>query len=174
VEENSKKKPWLLLDVDGVVNLGLFLSSRQRSKLRGDQGWISTRAGDPHDPYAARIVTNRNWGRILLGLTDVFDLAWATGWSREANWYISPLLGLPELPVAPAVVKRDEAPRKAFTVIPWTQGRPWCWLEDIEHELLHASVITRVSTPHCPLLVDRTTGLTEAHAESARKWAEGL
>lgn len=169
MEEKGRGKPWLLLDVDGVVNLGLFLSSRQRSKLRGSEGWVSTRVDGRRDPYARRIVLNRNWGPLLLGLTDVFDLAWATTWNREANWYIGPLLGLPELPVAPA-----KPERKAFSVIPWTDGRPWAWLEDIELELLHASVLTRVSTPHCPLLVDRQVGLTVAHAESARKWAERL
>jgi len=163
-------RPLVLLDVDGVLNLGLFMSSRKRSRLRRSEGWYSGRAGDPHDQFASRIVLNRNWGPMLASLADLgAELAWATAWQEAANWHISPLLGLsPELRWAPAVHTR-----KAYTVIPWTEGRPWAWLEDIEDELAVASALSG-KRPHLPVLVDRATGLTQEHVGRVAEWLRSL
>jgi hypothetical protein len=160
-------RPLVLLDVDGVLNLGQFLSSKQRSALQHRHGWYSGRAGDDH--YGTRIVLNRYWGPLLISLEEQgAELAWATGWQKEANWYISPLLGLGDLRWAPAVHGR-----KAYTVVPWTEGRPWAWLDDIEDELKVASALSQ-HRPHCPVLVDRATGLTPDHVETVREWLKTL
>jgi hypothetical protein len=166
----SDSRPLVLLDVDGVLNLAQFLSSRQRGRLRARDGWYSGRAGgDCHDPYASRIVLSRRWGPMLRSLAGQgAELAWATGWQEEANWYIGPLLGLPQLRWAPAVHGR-----KAETVIPWTRGRPWAWLEDYEEELATASGLS-LGTPHLPVLVDRATGLTQEHVRAVSGWLESL
>lgn len=162
-------RPLVLLDVDGVLNLGQFMSSKRRSHLRRADGWYSGRAGDPRDPYAERIVLNRSWGRVLRHLEDYgAELAWATAWNEAANFFISPLLGLGQLPVAPA---RDG--RKAGTVIPWTGGRPWAWLEDREFELEAASALAG-GTPHLPVLVDPEKGLGWGHIERVRYWLVSL
>jgi hypothetical protein len=159
----------VLLDVDGVVNLGQFLSSRQRGRLRGDQGWHSGRAGDRHDPYAERIVLNRRWGPMLRSLEEEgAELAWATAWNEAANFFISPLLGLGELPVAPAV---DGA--KARTVVPWTGGRPWAWLEDRESELEDACALAG-GVPCLPVLVDPSEGLRQGHVGLVGEWLVSL
>lgn len=165
----SDGRPLVLLDVDGVLNLAQFLSSRQRARLNGRDGWHNCRAGDRHDPYASRIVLNRAWGPMLRSLADEgAELAWATGWQEEANLFIGPLLGLPELRWAPALHGY-----KAHSVIPWTEGRPWAWFEDIGHELETASALSQ-DRPHCPVLVDRATGLTQENAETVRKWLRAL
>jgi hypothetical protein len=165
----SDTRPLVLLDVDGVLNLGLFASSKQRDRLVYRHKWYSGRAGDPRDPYASRIVLNRAWGPMLRSLAEAgAELAWATTWNGTANWFIGPLLGLPELRWAPAVHRR-----KAYTVIPWTEGRPWAWFEDYEDELEVASALSR-GRPHCPVLVDRATGLTEENTETVREWLKGL
>jgi hypothetical protein len=162
-------RPLVLLDVDGVLNLGKFMSSERRGRLRGDQGWHCGRAGDPHDPYAERIVLNRRWGTMLRSLEeDGAELAWATAWNEAANWWISPLLGLGELPVALAV---DGG--KAETVVPWTGGRPWAWLEDREFELEDASALAG-DVPHLPVLVDPQEGIGWDHIERVRKWLVSL
>ena len=49
----AQPAPLVLLDVDGVLNLGLFMSSRQRGRLRGSEGWYSGRAGDTTTPPPA-------------------------------------------------------------------------------------------------------------------------
>jgi hypothetical protein len=162
-------RPLVLLDVDGVLNLGQFMSSARRSRLHRSEGWYSGRAGDRNDPWAERIVLNRRWGPVLRQLEERgAELAWATAWNESANWFISPLLHLGELPVAPA---RDGG--KACTVVPWTQGRPWAWLEDREYELEDASALAG-STPHLPVLVDPENGLGWDHVERVRKWLGSL
>lgn len=168
----SGDRPVVLLDVDGVVNLGLFLSSAERGSLHGKDGWHSGRAGDRHDPYAARIVLNRRWGPAIRSLADAgAELAWATRWREAANVFIGPLLGLPPLPVVP--VSGDPGRLKAWSVIPWTQGRPWAWLDDEEDELAMAVALSR-SRPHLAVLTDRKTGMTGEHADEVRAWLAGL
>jgi len=160
-------RPLVLLDVDGVLNLGLFASSKQRSRLAYRSGWYSGRAGDPS--YGERVLLNRAWGPMLRSLAEAgAELAWASAWMQAANWYIGPLLGLPELRWAPAVHRR-----KAYTVVPWTEGRPWAWLEDREDELTVASGLSR-GRPHLPVLVDRATGLTQEYVSQVHGWLESL
>lgn len=162
-------RPLVLIDVDGVVNLGQFMSSARRSRLHRSEGWYSGRAAGWDDPYAERIVLNRRWGPMLRSLADEgAELAWATAWNEAANWHISPLLGLGELPVAPAMDKR-----KAYTVVPWTEGRPWAWLEDRQDELTVASALSH-RRPHLPVLVDPLEGLSWDHIERVRKWLVSL
>lgn len=164
--------PVVLLDVDGVVNLGLFLSSAERGRLRWHDGWFIGRAGDRSDPYATRIVLNRKWGPAIRSLADTgAELAWATRWREAANMWIAPLLGLPRLPVVP--VSGSAARLKAWDVIPWTQGRPWAWLDDEEDELAMASSLSS-KRPHLAVLTDRKTGLADEHAEKVRAWLASL
>ena len=158
----------VLLDVDGVLNLGLFDSSRQRSRRQYRDGWLAYRLhGDPFGPW---MVLNPRWGPMLRSLAaEGAELAWATTWNDEANEAVGPMLGLPPLPVAQ--VKYLE---KARTAIPWTGGRPWAWLEDTEHELSSAVRCTRAGVPHLPVLVDPSAGLTEDHVERVREWLVSL
>jgi hypothetical protein len=163
--------PLVLMDVDGVVNLGLFASSRERSRLCYRDGWISRRPD--HDPFATRMLMNPAWGPMVRSMRDAGGtLAWASRWRQAANWYVAPLLGLPtELPFVP--VSRDPGQLKAWSVVPWTDGRPWAWLEDEESELAMASVLSR-GRPCLPVLVDRKTGLTQEHADRVIAWLEEL
>jgi hypothetical protein len=163
----SDERPIVGIDVDGVVNLGRFLSSAKRGKLRGDQGWYQGWYGDR--AYGDRLVVNRAWGPMLRSLADEgAELCWGSTWGPHANWCIGPLLGLPELRYAPC-----EDDRKAVPFVAFTMGRPWAWLEDIEDNLLLASALSP-SRPHCPVLVDRKTGLTEGNAETVRTWLKSL
>lgn len=168
----SGERPVVLLDVDGVLNLGLFLSSAERGRLHGQDGWYSGRAGDRSDPYATRIVLNRRWGPLVRSLAETgAELAWATRWQEAANVFIGPLLGLPVLPVVP--VSADMGRLKAQSVIPWTQGRPWAWLDDEEDELAMAASLSR-KRPHLAVLTDRKTGVTRENADEVRAWLASL
>lgn len=159
------------LDVDGVVNLGWFTGPELFPGLRA-AGWYAGRVtGDQADPHAGfRVVLDPAWGGALRGLTDLgAQLVWATGWNEGANAHIGPLLGLPELPIAPAVHGA-----KASTVIPWGGLKPWAWLEDDPGELETAVALTPPGVPCLPVLVDRATGLTPDHINQVASWLSSL
>jgi hypothetical protein len=165
--------PVVYVDVDGVVNRGWFTDPGLFGALRA-RGWHAGRvAGCPgpgraHEAY--RVVLDPAWGGLLRGLADLgAELVWATGWNEGANRHIGPLLGLPELPVAPAVHGA-----KAATVIPWAGGRPWAWLEDDPAELRAAAARARPGVPCLPVLVDRDTGLVPDDAARVAAWLGSL
>lgn len=164
-------RPVVLLDVDGVCNLARFRSSRERSRMIRE-GWFHRR---PLDPFSGdRLLLNLARVRAAVhGLLDTgAELTWGTTWGRSANDVFVPLLGLPHaLPVAPVNFALD---RKAYTVIPWTQGRPWAWLEDQEGELAAAQAMTWRGVPHCPVLVSRETGIGGEHVQVVTDWLKGL
>jgi hypothetical protein len=160
--------PVILLDVDGVINLARFRSSRQRGRMIRE-GYFHRR---PSDPFADdRLLVDLRAVRPLVHalLDSGAELAWATTWEGEANEVFSPLLGLPVLPVAPAF----HGGLKAHLVIPWTQGRPWAWLEDQENELILASHLSP-GRPHLPVLVEHETGLAGKHVDAVSEWLAGL
>lgn len=166
-------RPYFLLDVDGVLNLARFRSSKRRAELlRSRTGYFHRK---PTDPYSEdRLLVNLPEVRaaVKILLESGAELAWATTWGAAANDYFVPLLGLRQ--VLPAAPVNFRLKHKASTVIPWTEGRPWAWLEDQEAELSLAHGLTGRDVPHLPVLVDRATGLTRAHAEKAAEWAKAL
>ena len=64
---------------------------------------------------------------------------WATAWEHEANEWVAPRIGLPQLAVVvwPSVPlaeeERDERMGlhwKTRTLIEWAAGRPFAWVDD--------------------------------------------
>jgi len=173
----SDSRPLVLIDVDGVVNRALFLSSRQRNRLlygrpygtnkTMERGWVHTWAGDRH--YGERIVTHPKYGQWLTSLADRAELAWATLWTEAANWHISPLLGLPELRCSPFSDKGV----KAVHAVAFTDGRPWAWLEDKPEELELASALSK-GRPHHAELVDSSAGLVRENVDWVSAWLDSL
>lgn len=164
--------PVVLLDVDGVLNLARFRSSRQRDRMIRD-GYFHRR---PTDPFSGdRLLVNLPRVKAAVrGLLETgAQVAWATTWGPSANDCFVPLLGLREvLPVAPV---NFSASTKAATVIPWTEGRPWAWLEDQQRELDMACALTWRGVPCCPVLVDPAEdGLGSGHVNVVTAWLEGL
>src|ERR1044072_5889410 len=87
-------RPLLLLDVDGPLNPWMAKPSRRPEgysthRMR-PSGW--------EQPYQKplRVWLNHGHGADLLALP--YSLVWATTWAHEANEWIGPHLGLPELP----------------------------------------------------------------------------
>lgn len=156
-------RPLILIDVDGVINVNAGPEAMR--ELRLNHGWRLRRVtldGGPelvfYNPRAGE------WLRQLADLTGG-ELAWATLRRGHANHGISPLLGLGRLPVAPVLLEDPKAPR----VVPWTQGRPFVWFEDLAEECELADELAG-DQPHKMIRVDPRTGLTLQDARSAARW----
>jgi len=56
--------------------------------------------------------------------------------------------------------------------VPWTQGRPFVWFEDVAQE--KASAAALASQPHLVIWVDLYAGLTRLHLDEAQRWLLAL
>ncbi|WNZ10742.1 hypothetical protein [Streptomyces sp. 11x1] len=101
------------------------------------QGWLDRHPGEPAAYVKPlRVWLNEEHGRRLLELGRLYDLVWATTWGAEANTYIGPVLGLPELPVVEwPVVERPGAARDrpAPGATSWPTGLFWKTPRLVEH-----------------------------------------
>lgn len=124
-------KPLLLIDVDGPLNPYAATPSRrpdgyETHRMR-PSGW--------EQPWQKplRVWLNPAHGAQLLALP--FDLVWCTTWQREANEWIGPHIGLPELPVIEwpdnaRTTRSDGVFWKTEHVISWAAGRTFAWIDD--------------------------------------------
>ena len=158
VQPEGGVRPYLLIDVDFVLNPDF--SSRwdgaEGDALRG-AGWVLLTGFTMND---RPVWLNRYHGLKLLHAAEATGakLAWATRWRDLANQVIAPVLGLPQLPVAPC-----PSGEKPGSVIPWTRGRPFVWLDD-EDSVVEAC--SPVPGGH-GVKVDPAAGLTDANLERA-------
>jgi hypothetical protein len=109
-------RPYLLLDVDGVLNP---LAPKRppgflRFELSGFEVFLSKRHGTQLNALA-------RW----------FDLVWATTWEHDAPLLIAPALGLPRnLPVIEFDRGRVDETWKLHAVRDFVGDRPFAWVED--------------------------------------------
>lgn len=147
-------RPYLLLDIDGTLNPDLRASwdspdGPTRARVRA-AGWhIHNQLfnGRPiwYNPWTGEMLRN-------IAARTGAELAWATRWGPLANQWFSPAIGLPfDLALAPT----HPALAKGDTVLPWTQGRPFVWLDD---EQAVADACTGPGQ-HC-VMVDPFAGVT--------------
>lgn len=130
-------KPVLLLDVDGPLNP--WNNKPHRRPAGYDTFRFPVAGTTARRPM--RVWLRPAHGPQLLTLADRcgFKLVWATSWQAEANEFISPALGLPELPIVP-FPEFDPVrgwPRvghwKWDAVADYAGDRPLVWLDD-EHQ----------------------------------------
>jgi len=67
----------------------------------------------------------------------------------------------------------EGASTKAESVVPWTDGAPFVWFEDLAFECTAARELA-AGQPHLMIEVDSRYGLTEKHIGEAREWLLGL
>ncbi|MFD6453970.1 hypothetical protein ACFWF3_24615 [Nocardia sp. NPDC060220] len=135
-------RPLLFLDVDGPLNPYAAQPARRpdgyttlelpRNDAHEDDRGLSPRRRPLH------VWLNPEHGGILLRLG--FELCWATTWMADANRWIAPVLGLPELPFVDfGDVLLQERPDgvhwKTGPLVDYADGRPFAWVDDEQSEL---------------------------------------
>jgi hypothetical protein len=156
----------LFLDVDGTL---LPYGGARLPSALGE--WDDRQ--DMSNPQLAKLVPEH--GPLLLALP--CDLIWATAWMQDANEVISPLLGLPQLPVAdlPEAPEEDDAGVlhwKTRALVDVAAGRPFAWVDDEITDLDRAWVSTHHRGPALLHRVDSKSGLTDADFAVLDDWLQ--
>lgn len=164
-------KPLLLLDVDGVLNP--YAASRRGLDSSDYRKRNTTVANGNTYP----VWLNRAHGPQLLALAESsgLELTWCTTWEHEANEFIGPRIGLPEMPV---VVFGFNGERWKFRpVLEYAQGRPLAWFDDdfeVQHDHRDWFLGERGDAPTLLHLVDPHHGLRDRDFDAVAQWATGL
>lgn len=168
-------KPLLLIDVDGPLNPYVAKASRcpdgyQTHRMR-PTGW--------ENPWQKplRVWLNPTHGPALQALP--FDLVWCSTWAAEANEWIGPHLGLPELPVIHwPDGARDESSDGTFWktrhVVDWAAGRPFAWIDDDFTDRDRAYVAAHRDGPALLHFVSPRIGLLDDDFTALAGWAAEL
>ncbi|MFF7439190.1 HAD domain-containing protein [Streptomyces sp. NPDC008122] len=167
-------KPLLLIDVDGPLNP--YAAQRERRpagytthRMRPD-GWFGTKP--------LRVWLNPDHGSELLALAEAYELVWATTWKGEANGWIGPRLGLPELPFVDWPKMHGAAPRGTFWktryVLEYAAGRPFAWVDDDITPYDHEYVEQKHLAAALLLRVDPRIGLVRPDFDALAEWAAAL
>lgn len=176
-------RPLLLLDVDGPLN------PWRADPCDGPAGYGSydmrpTGWEPPRPPL--RVLLNVGHGPRLLALA--CRLVWATTWEAQANTWIAPVLGLPELPFVPLPRPQPRPqPRpgdggsegesgrvhwKTRILMEWADGRPFAWVDDEITDADRACVARHYHGEAHLHRVDPAKGLLPADFATLGVWAE--
>ncbi|MEU6614744.1 hypothetical protein [Streptomyces parvus] len=163
------RPPLLFLDVDGPLNPYAAQPERRPAgyttlRVPTDSGISAVRGGLSTRRRPLRVWLNPEHGPALLGLG--YELCWATTWMAEANRWIAPTLGLPELPFVDfgdALFRErpDGVHWKTGPLVDYAAGRPFAWVDDEQSELDRAYVATHHEGPGLLHHVNPRLGLRE-------------
>ncbi|WP_189707318.1 HAD domain-containing protein [Streptomyces phaeofaciens] len=167
-------RPLLLIDVDGPLNPYAAKPQRRPEgygthRMR-PRGW-----DDPHR-RPLRVWLDAGHGAALLALP--YDLVWATTWEAEANTWIAPRIGLPELPHIDWDPDDGTPPPegtfwKTRRVVTWAAGRPFAWIDDEITDRDRTFVAAHHRGPALLHHVDPRRGLLPHDFARLAAWADG-
>lgn len=163
-------KPLLLLDVDGVLNPA------------ASRWWLDKNNFVRKNTTVANGNTYPVWlhkqhGQMLLDLcsSNGLELVWCTTWEHEANEFIGPRLGLPELPVV-TFNYINGLTWKFGGVLDYAQDRPLAWFDDdfSRHLGYKTWFLEQRTQPTLLHEVNAATGLMQDDLDAVAKWANSL
>ncbi|MFF9351437.1 hypothetical protein [Streptomyces sp. NPDC014734] len=181
-------RPTLLVDVDGPLNPYAAKPCRRPPGYETHRlltpRWVAAERrrligrGLPDKPVRPlRVWLNPDHGSALTGLP--FELVWATTWEEEANVYVAPVLGLPELPYIAWDPERPEPTAggvfwKTPQIVAWAEGRVFAWIDDEITDADRAWVREHHDGPALLHRIDPRRGLTVDDFDLLGEWAMGL
>jgi hypothetical protein len=156
-------RPILAVDVDGVISLFGAESPPDRSHTR-----FELVDGVPH-------LISLPTGDRLQRLSEHFELVWASGWEDKANFYLPPLLGLPDLPhvTFDGAARAGAAHWKLGPLEEFAAGRPLAWIDDNFDESCFEWAEGR-EQPTLLVPTETHLGLEEAHVGALEAWVRAL
>ncbi|MEU8677655.1 hypothetical protein [Streptomyces sp. NPDC048560] len=180
-------RPVLLIDVDGPLNPYAAKPSRR------PEGYETHRLVTPrwaaaerdrlieHGLPNGRVKPLRVWLNPLHGpALDAlpFELVWATTWEEEANDFVAPVLGLPELPFISWASTRTTPQGGVFwktpEIVAWARGRAFAWVDDEITDSDRAWVRAHHDGPALLHRIDPRRGLGADDFTALEEWAAGL
>lgn len=172
-------KPYLLIDVDGVLNpIG-------RRVLPGFTRHMIEVEGNTFP-----VDLNPDHGKWFEALAEKFELVWATTWEDHANDHIGPKVGIPELPVihlddyetyghellAPIKFGMRTWMNKCPSVLKFVGDRAFLWFDDTfnQHDYEWGRKRTESGLPTYLRWIDDQEGIRKEDVDSAIRWADLL
>jgi hypothetical protein len=172
---SPSERPLLFLDVDGPLN------PYAAKPHRRPEGYLTHRMKLPSlapNPYGRtkplRVWLNPEHGAQLLTLP--YDLVWATTWMHEANVWIAPQIGLPNLPVVvwPEMHQADSdgIHWKTRHLVLQAAGRAFVWVDDEISERDRVWVAEHHPAPALLHQVDARKGLRDGDFDLLKRWSK--
>jgi hypothetical protein len=160
-------RPLLFLDVDGPLNPYAAQPERR------PEGYTTIRV-PVFSRRPLRVWLNPDHGPALLRLG--YELVWATSWMAEANVWIAPVVGLPELPYLDFgtglfAERPDGVHWKTEAIVAYADGRPFAWVDDEQSAADTAYVAARYPAPALLHHVNPRIGLREDDFAALRDFA---
>ncbi|MDX2407083.1 hypothetical protein NJO91_28665 [Streptomyces microflavus] len=175
-------RPLLFLDVDGPLNPYAAQPERRPAgyttiRVPRNDGTPEESGGLTDRRRPLRVWLNPGHGRALLGLG--YELCWATTWMGDANRWIAPVIGLPELPFVDfgdALFRErpDGVHWKTGPLVEYARGRPFAWVDDEQSDLDQAHVTAHHPGPGLLHHVNPRIGLREDDIRTLARFAEAL
>lgn len=163
----TRDKPVLLVDIDGVLSLWGFPSDERPpgtwANVEGIGHFLSSAAAEH-----------------LHALAERFETLWCSGWEEKADEHLPALLGVPRLPHLSFDRAGSGRPGTSLaghwklTAIDARVGaRPVAWVDDALDDACERWAAARPA-PTLLVRTDPAVGLTAAHADRLLAWATAL
>ena|ERR1700740_821165 len=175
-------KPYLLVDIDGVVSLfgrngALAPIPTARAQTVAELPQRAPVDGELHSIDGIVHFLSSTAAAHLLSLSQSFELVWASGWEEKADEHLPRLLGVPAgLPFI-AFARAGRAPGrttsahwKLASVSEFAGERALAWVDDAFNPACHEWAAAR-GAPTLLVSTSPERGLTATEAETLFEWA---